>query len=72
MSPRKPVTNEAIGELVRKQRKKRGISQGELGDAIGVGMMMISKYESGASPITVVRLVDIAMHLKCRTIDLIP
>lgn len=57
---------------MRKQRKKRDVSQGELGDAIGVGMMMISKYESGTSPITVVRLVDIAMYLKCKTIDLIP
>lgn len=72
MSPRKPVTNEAIGSLVRTVRKKRGVSQPELGEAIGVSEQMVQKYETGVSPLTVVRLVDIAICLKCKTIDLIP
>lgn len=72
MAPRNPITNEAIGALVREIRKKRGVSQPELGAAIGVSEQMVQKYETGGSPLTVVRLVDIAIYLKCKTIDLIP
>lgn len=72
MAPRNPITNEAIGALVREIRKKRGVSQPDLGAAIGVSEQMVQKYETGGSPLTVVRLVDIAIYLKCKTIDLIP
>lgn len=57
---------------MRAVRKKRGVSQPDLGAAIGVTEQMVQKYETGGSPLTVVRLVDIAMHLKCKTVDLIP
>lgn len=73
MSPKKsPVTDEAIGALIRKRRETLGWSQPELGDVIDVGPMMISKYESGQSSLSVLKLVKIAEALGCKTTDLIP
>jgi transcriptional regulator with XRE-family HTH domain len=69
---RKPVTNEAIGALVRQQRLKKGISQPDLGKAIGVTEQMVQHYETGRSALSIVRLVDIARALDCKTLDLIP
>lgn len=69
---RKPVTNEEIGALVRKQRLKNGVSQPELGEAIGVTEQMVQHYETGRSALSVVRLVDISRALGCKTLDLIP
>lgn len=69
---RKPITDEVIGALIRARREKVGMSQPELGAAIDVGPMQISKYESGQSSITLVKLVKIAEALKCKTLDLIP
>ena len=72
MVRRKPVTDSAIGALVREKRHARGVSQDQLGAALGVTFGMIQKYETGASPLTVVKLVQIATYLECQTIDLIP
>jgi transcriptional regulator with XRE-family HTH domain len=73
MSARKsPVTDEAIGALVRERRRAVGMSQPKLGKALGVTEQMIQKYEMGGSPLTVVKLVKIAQALKCTTLDLIP
>lgn len=67
-----PVSDEAIGALVREKRRKRKLGQPELAAHLGVSMMMVQKYETGVSPLTVVKLVSIAEFLKCRTLDLIP
>lgn len=73
MSAKKaPVTDEAIGALVREQRRGKGLSQPELGEAIGVKEQMVQKYETGQSPLTVVKLVAIAARLKVDLMDLIP
>lgn len=72
MAKRSEVTDEAIGALVRKQRHAREMGQPELGDALGVSAMMVQKYETGTSPLTVVRLLKIAKVLKCDYTDLIP
>lgn len=69
---KKPVTDEAIGALVREWRKKRGLSQADLGDAIGVTFQMIQKYETGSASFTILKLITIADKLKCKTTDLIP
>lgn len=68
----KPVTDEAIGALVRSKRQDSVVSFDALAEALGVSPQMLQKYETGASPITVVRLVKIAQTLKCKTLDLIP
>lgn len=72
MARKKPVTDEAIGALVRAKRQESTVGFDELAEAIGVGPQMLQKYETGASPLTVVRLVAIADKLKCKTLDLIP
>lgn len=68
----KQVTDEAIGALVRARREKAGLSQPDLGKAIDVGAMQISKYESGQSSLTVLKLTKIAKALRCKTTDLMP
>lgn len=72
MAKVKPVTDEAIGALVRKKRNDSAISFDGLADALGVSPQMLQKYETGQSPLTVVKLVKIAQTLKCETTDLIP
>lgn len=72
MTRRIPVTDEAIGALIRARREKAGMSQPELGEVIDVGPMQVSKYETGQSSITVLKLVKIADALGCKTLDLIP
>lgn len=73
MSPRKNiVTDEGIGALVREHRRKRGMSQPDLGEALGVLGAQVQHYETGHTPLTVVKLVKIAEVLRCKTLDLIP
>lgn len=64
--------DKAIGRLIRARRYKRELGQPALADAIGVTPMMVQKYETGASSITVKRLVQIADALGCKTKDLMP
>jgi transcriptional regulator with XRE-family HTH domain len=66
------VTDEGIGALVRARRHKQGLGQPELGEALGVSGMTVQHYETGRTPLTVVKLVKIAEVLRCRTLDLIP
>lgn len=66
------MTNKQIGALLREQRRGKGVTMPELGETLGVSEQMIQKYETGQSPLTVVRLVAAAFALGCRTIDLIP
>jgi transcriptional regulator with XRE-family HTH domain len=66
------VTDEEIGALLRERRRAKKISQPDLGAELGVSEQMVQKYETGQSPLSVVRLVAAAMTLGCRTIDLIP
>ena len=47
-----------LGEKVKRLRKERGLTQEELGDAIGVQKAAINKYETG-----------IVVNLKRKTID---
>lgn len=66
------VTDEQIGALLREKRRAKNMTQPELGEALGVTEQMVQKYETGQSPLTVVRLVAAAAALRCRTVDLIP
>lgn len=68
----KPVTDEAIGALVRAMRTERGISQPDLAKALDVSPAMVQHYETGRNPLTVVKLVKVAIALKCTTLELIP
>lgn len=70
--PKKEITSEAIGALVRERRRKLEMSQEDLGAALGVSAMQVQHYETGRSSPTVPKLAAIAKALKCKTTDLIP
>lgn len=61
-----------IGKLIRARRYKIEMGQPALAEALDVTVPMIQKYETGASSISVKRLVQIAEALRCKTKDLMP
>ena len=52
-----------IGQLIKKFRKAKGISQMGLADMLGVSYQQIQKYEKGISKISVGRLEQISKAL---------
>jgi transcriptional regulator with XRE-family HTH domain len=56
---------QAFGERLRQVRTLRDMSQGDLGEAIGVEKSTISKYEKGKRGLSVRTLVDISAALNC-------
>jgi len=59
-----------IGERIRQRRNQMGMSQEELGEALGVTFQQVQKYEKGANRVTSGRLLDIASALECSINDL--
>ena len=53
-----------LGSRMKAYREIAGISQSELGDAVGVTFQQIQKYEHGTNKISVVRLLEICEALK--------
>ena len=45
------LVNKTIGSVIRMQRVKLGISQAELGNALGVTFQQIQKYENGTNAV---------------------
>ncbi|SHG41000.1 helix-turn-helix domain-containing protein [Cognatishimia maritima] len=52
-----------VGKRIRARRHAMGISQSELGDAIGVKFQQIQKYETGANRVSASRLWAVAEKL---------
>ena len=52
-----------VGQRIRARRHAMGISQTELGDAIGVKFQQIQKYETGANRVSASRLWAVAQKL---------
>lgn len=61
-----------VGERVRAERNRCGLSQGALGEAIGVTFQQVQKYERGANRISASMLVRIAQTLGVTAADLFP
>jgi len=57
------VANEHIGERIRLRRTLLGLSQSELGKALGLSFQQMQKYERGASAIGAGQLCGIARAL---------
>jgi transcriptional regulator with XRE-family HTH domain len=53
-----------VGNRVRLQRMKLGMSQSKLGDALGVTFQQVQKYEKGANRISASRLQDVSRILQ--------
>lgn len=60
-----------VGERIRTQRTLLGLSQDDLGKAIGVSFQQVQKYENGSNQITLSRLIKIAASLQLPITDLI-
>ncbi len=52
-----------VGEQVRQRRKLLGMTQTDLGDALGLTFQQVQKYERGANRISASRLCDLSRVL---------
>ncbi|WP_111628382.1 helix-turn-helix domain-containing protein [Larkinella arboricola] len=48
-----PQTPEEIGQLIKQLRKARGLTQGELGEKMGIKKSAVALYEKGRNGFTV-------------------
>jgi transcriptional regulator with XRE-family HTH domain len=63
-SPRKPTpTDVRIGSLIRAQRRAKGLTQTDLGNAVGISSQSLQAYEKGAHRVSGTRLEQIAKLL---------
>ena len=62
----------AIGDRIRQQRILMGLTQDQVGDALGVSYQQVQKYEAGANRISAGRLYAIAGLLGVRVASLFP
>jgi transcriptional regulator with XRE-family HTH domain len=53
----------SVGERLRQARKVRGISQGLLGEAIGISFQQVQKYERGFNRVSASKLAEAALYL---------
>ncbi len=55
--------NEHVGNLIRVRRMLLGMSQGKLGEGLGLTFQQIQKYESGANRVSASRLFQLSKIL---------
>jgi transcriptional regulator with XRE-family HTH domain len=60
-----------VGNRIRIRRKWLGVSQSDLGEAVGVTFQQVQKYERGANRVSASMLVRIAARLEVRVADLV-
>ena len=63
MSERSKRIDRHVGERIRHRRTELGLTQEQLGEALGVSYQQIQKYETGANRISAGRLYEIARRL---------
>lgn len=59
----KILTNEEIGDRLREFRKRRGLTQEQLAERVGVSFQQIQQYENGSSRLNADRLQLVALAL---------
>ncbi len=57
------ISHEHLGEVIAVLRHEVGMTQGELGEATGLGQTAVSRIESGQRKVDTLELVDIASAL---------
>ena len=55
-----------IGEMIKKARKERNLTQSELGELIGVQKAQISRLEKGTSNVTIGTMLKVFEALKAK------
>lgn len=68
----KETTRNPVGENIRKIRKKQGLTQADLAEAVGVKSATISRYETGEIQLSMEMAIEIANALKCSVADFYP
>ena len=61
------LIDKKIGSVIRMQRVKLGLSQTDLGNALGVTFQQIQKYENGTNAVASTRIADL-----CRAFEMTP
>lgn len=61
-----------VGMNLRRTRLARGLSQTELGDALGISFQQIQKYERGVNRVSASMLVKAARFLSIEPAELLP
>jgi transcriptional regulator with XRE-family HTH domain len=61
------LIDKKFGSVIRVQRVKLGMSQTELGNALGVTFQQIQKYERGTNAVASTRIADL-----CRALEMTP
>ena len=64
--------NIATGEMVRRERKRRRVTQTALAKQIDISNSTLCELEAGAKTWTVERLIAVAEALDCRLGDVLP
>lgn len=54
-----------IGNAIRKRREALGLTQAQMGAAIGVTFQQVQKYEQGRNRVAASKLILVAEALKC-------
>jgi transcriptional regulator with XRE-family HTH domain len=60
------ATDKHVANRIRMRRHMLGLSQGAVGEAIGITFQQVQKYENGANRISAGRLQQIADALDCQ------
>lgn len=63
-APTASEIDQHVGERIRRRRILLGLTQDQLGDALGISYQQIQKYETGVNRVSAGRLYQIAQHLK--------
>jgi len=67
---RNSLIDQKIGSVIRMRRAKLGVSQTELGSALGVTFQQIQKYENGGNAVASTRIPDLCKILEISPNDL--
>jgi transcriptional regulator with XRE-family HTH domain len=61
------LIDKKIGSVIRMRRLKLGLTQADLGNALGVTFQQIQKYENGTNAVASTRISDL-----CRALEMTP
>lgn len=61
-----------VGQNIRDRRRALGMSQSDVGNAVGTTFQQVQKYERGTNRVSCSMLVEIAVALDCAPAELLP
>ncbi|MEL6323370.1 MAG: helix-turn-helix transcriptional regulator, partial [Pseudomonadota bacterium] len=64
--------DKVIGERIRERRISMGLTQDQIGDALGISYQQVQKYETGTNRVSASRLFEIACLLEAPVSNFFP